>query len=81
MLPGINNFKQIPELKNKILFTIFMLAVYRLGVFVATPGINVEALRNIFAGSEGTLFGLLNMFSGGSLENCLISLCRLLCSL
>ena len=69
MVAGLGNIKQIPELKKRILFTIFMLAVYRLGVFVSTPGINVEALRSMFDTSDGSLFGLVNMFSGGSLEN------------
>ncbi|MCL4125262.1 UNVERIFIED_CONTAM: hypothetical protein GTU68_056322 [Idotea baltica] len=46
-----------------------MLAVYRLGVFVSTPGIDVEALRRMFDTSDGTLFGLMNMFGGGALEN------------
>ncbi len=69
MISSLDNIKQIPELKKKIWFTLFMLAVYRLGVFVSTPGINVEALRNMFQQAGGTLFGLLNMFSGGSLEN------------
>lgn len=48
MISSLDNIKQIPELKKKIWFTLFMLAVYRLGVFVSTPGINVEALRNMF---------------------------------
>jgi preprotein translocase subunit SecY len=46
-----------------------MLAVYRLGVFVPVPGIDVEALQKMFSTADGTLFGLVNMFSGGSLEN------------
>ena len=69
MLPDLANIKKIPELKNRILFTIAMLAVYRFGVFVSTPGINVDALRKMFESSSQTLFGLINMFSGGSLEN------------
>lgn len=69
MISNLGNIKQIPELRKRVFFTIFMLAVYRLGVFVSTPGINVEALRNMFQTAGGTLFGLLNMFSGGSLEN------------
>lgn len=51
------------------MFTLSMLAVYRLGVFVSTPGINIERLRSMFDTSDGTLFGLVNMFSGGALEN------------
>jgi preprotein translocase subunit SecY len=68
----VGNFAQvfrIPELKRRIMFTIGMLAVYRLGVFVSTPGINVESLRNMFNRGDGTLFGMINLFSGGALEN------------
>jgi preprotein translocase subunit SecY len=46
-----------------------MLAVYRMGVQIPTPGINSEALANFFAQNAGTLFGMFNMFSGGALEN------------
>ncbi|MCO6431804.1 MAG: preprotein translocase subunit SecY [Deltaproteobacteria bacterium] len=59
---------RIPELNRRIIFTLSMLAVYRLGVFVSTPGVNVEALRNMFDTGEGTLFGMINLFSGGALE-------------
>jgi preprotein translocase subunit SecY len=69
MLGGFGDIGKIPELRKRILFTFFMLAVYRLGVFVSTPGINVERLRSLFDTSDGTLFGLINMFSGGALEH------------
>ncbi|MCB0335843.1 MAG: preprotein translocase subunit SecY, partial [Bdellovibrionales bacterium] len=66
---GLGNVGKIPELRKRILFTLAMLAVYRLGVFVSTPGVDVEALRRMFDTGDGTLFGMVNMFSGGSLEN------------
>lgn len=69
MLGGLGSVSKIPELRNRILFTLAMLAVYRMGVFVSTPGINVEALRNLFDTQSGGLFGMINMFSGGSFEN------------
>jgi preprotein translocase subunit SecY len=69
MVGGLGNVGKIPELRKRILFTIAMLAVYRLGVFVSTPGIDVVALRKQFEQAGDTLFGLINMFSGGSLEN------------
>jgi preprotein translocase subunit SecY len=69
MLGGFGEIGKIPELRKRILFTIFMLAVYRLGVFVSTPGIDVSALLRLFDTGDGTLFGLVNMFSGGALEN------------
>ena len=69
MVGGLENIGKVPELRNRILFTLAMLAVYRLGVFVSTPGIDVASLQQMFDTSDGTLFGLINMFSGGSLEN------------
>lgn len=69
MLGGLGDVGKIPELRKRIIFTLLMLAVYRLGVFVSTPGIDVEALRKLFDTGDGTLFGLINMFSGGSFEN------------
>ncbi len=69
MLGGLTSIARIPELKKRILFTLGMLAVYRLGVFVSVPGVNVAAIRNAFETHAGSLFGLMNMFSGGALEN------------
>ena len=51
------------------MFTIGMLIVYRIGVFVPTPGIDAAKLKDIFERSSATLFGMVNMFSGGALEN------------
>jgi len=69
MIAGLGNIGKIPELRKRLLFTIAMLAVYRLGVFVSTPGIDVAKLKSMFQTGQGTLFGLVNMFSGGALEN------------
>ncbi len=68
MIPGMQGIGKIPELRKRVLFTLWMLAVYRFGVFVSTPGIDVAALNNLFSTGDGTLFGLVNMFSGGALE-------------
>lgn len=68
MALGLQGIGRIPELRKRILFTLGMLAVYRFGVFVATPGVDVEALKRMFNTGDGTLFGLVNMFSGGALE-------------
>jgi preprotein translocase subunit SecY len=59
---------KIPELKRRILFTLLILAVYRLGCQVPTPGIDADALMRFFAAQRGTIFGLFDMFSGGALE-------------
>ncbi len=68
-MSGLGSAANIPELRRRILFTLIMLAVYRIGVQIPTPGINGEALSAFFAQNAGTLFGMFNMFSGGALEN------------
>jgi preprotein translocase subunit SecY len=68
MQAGFQNAANIPELRRRITFTFLMLAVYRMGVQIPTPGINGEALATIFE-KAGTLFDMFNMFSGGALEN------------
>lgn len=67
-LAGITNFHKIPELRRRVIFTLVMLAVYRVGVFVTTPGVDRNAMRSYVAKSGG-LLGFLNMFSGGAFEN------------
>ncbi len=69
MIGGFQNILKIPELKRRILFTFVMLAVYRLGCHVPTPGVNGQALSAFFGRTGDTLFGLFNMFSGGALRN------------
>jgi preprotein translocase subunit SecY len=68
MLEGFQNATRIPELKRRLLFTAAMLAVYRVGVHIPTPGIDRQALAAFFDQVRGTIFGLFNMFSGGALE-------------
>ncbi len=68
MIGGVQNIARITELRNRILFTFGMLAVYRLGAFVVTPGINADVIRSFFQQMQGTMFGLFSMFSGGALE-------------
>ena len=68
MIGGVQNIARITELRNRILFTFGMLAIYRLGAFVVTPGINAEVIRSFFQQMQGTMFGLFSMFSGGALE-------------
>jgi preprotein translocase subunit SecY len=69
MAGGLANAANIPELRKRITFTLLMLAVYRAGVQIPTPGINGEALAAFFEKNASTLFGMFNMFSGGALEN------------
>lgn len=68
MLKKLQNIFAIPELKKRILFTAGLLAVYRLGGHIPTPGVDAGALKSYFAANQGTLFGLYDMFVGGALE-------------
>jgi preprotein translocase subunit SecY len=65
---GFQNIFKIPELKKRILFTLALLIVYRIGVHVPVPGIDSIALSSFFKEAEGTIFGIFNMFSGGAFE-------------
>jgi preprotein translocase subunit SecY len=68
MLSGFQNASRVPELRRRVLFTLAMIAVYRLGVHVPTPGIDRQAMAAFFDQQQNTLFGFLNLFSGGALE-------------
>ena len=64
----IQNIMKLPELKKKIIVTLLFLFVYRIGVHVPTPGIDSNALQEIFNANSGGILGMFNMFSGGALE-------------
>jgi preprotein translocase subunit SecY len=68
MISGAQNIFKIPELKRRILWTLAFLAIYRVGVYIPTPGINGDALASFFAQAKNTLLGFFDMFSGGGLE-------------
>ena len=68
MIGGIQNIGRIPELRARILFTFAMLAVYRVGCAVVTPGINTNVIRDFFDQMSSTVFGMFNLFSGGALQ-------------
>ena len=68
MFTGFQNITKIPELKNRILFTLGILAVYRVGCHVPTPGVDTQALMSFFNAQKGTLLGLFDLFSGGALR-------------
>jgi preprotein translocase subunit SecY len=68
-LPGIYDAAKIPELRRRTIFTLVMLIIYRVGVFVPTPGIDSARFKAMFEQAQGTVFGMVNMFSGGALEN------------
>ena len=66
MLEKFLNIFRVPDLRKRILFTLAMLAVYRLGSHIPTPGINADALSQLFDQSAGGFLGYLNLFSGGN---------------
>ncbi len=72
MLSAFANCFKIPELKKKILFTLGLIALYRLGCFIPTPGVNAAVLteyfRKLSTSNTGSIFGIMNMFSGGAIE-------------
>jgi preprotein translocase subunit SecY len=71
-LNTLKNVLRTPELRNKILFTLFIIVVYRLGVQVPAPGVNLDELQSLREQadeSSGGIFGYLNLFSGGGLGN------------
>jgi preprotein translocase subunit SecY len=66
---SIANIGKVPELRRRILFTLFILAVYRVGVFITIPGVNrVEMNHVVTKGGSGSFLGMFNMFSGGALQ-------------
>ncbi|MFC1536357.1 preprotein translocase subunit SecY [Pseudomonadota bacterium] len=67
-LGGLANIGKIPELKNRILFTLAMLIVYRLGAHIPVPGIDAAVLAQFFNQAQGSLLGMFDMFSGGALS-------------
>nr|WP_029911104.1 preprotein translocase subunit SecY [Pelobacter seleniigenes] len=64
----LQNILAIPELRRRIMFTLTMLAVYRVGCHVPTPGIDAHVLAKFFEGTDGTLLGLVSAFTGGALK-------------
>ncbi|MBC8436660.1 MAG: preprotein translocase subunit SecY, partial [Candidatus Omnitrophica bacterium] len=72
MLSALLNSFKIPDLKRRLIITGALIAIYRTGCYVPTPGINAAALAEFFARiaktQGGTIFGIINMFSGGAME-------------
>ena len=65
MLSALSNIYRIPELRQKITFTLIMFAIFRMGTHIPVPGVNPAVIEQLF--SSGNLFGLLDLFSGGAL--------------
>jgi preprotein translocase subunit SecY len=68
MFEKIANIFRIPDLRKRVLFTLGLLAVYRLGAHIPTPGINADLLAQFFNQNSGSALGLVDLFSGGNLR-------------
>jgi preprotein translocase subunit SecY len=68
MLEKFLNIFRIPDLRKRVLFTLGILAVYRLGAFIPTPGINAKLLEQLFQSQSGSALGLMDLFGGGNLR-------------
>jgi preprotein translocase subunit SecY len=68
VLDTLKNLFAVADLRNRVLFTLGMLAVYRVGNFIPTPGVNSEALNILAEQAQNSMFGLYDMFTGGSLS-------------
>ena len=68
MLEKLANVFRIPDLRKRILFTLGLLAVYRLGGHIPTPGVNADKLQQYFEANRGSFLGLADMFTGGQLR-------------
>ena len=65
-IEAIANVFRVPDLRKRVLFTLGLLAVYRLGAFIPTPGVDTNRLNQFFQQNSGTLFGFIDLFSGGT---------------
>src|SRR4030042_2197880 len=68
MMTAIGNIFKMPELKRRITITLLLLAVYRIGCHIPTPGIDSAALTSFFEQAGGTLLGFFDMFAGGAMK-------------
>src|SRR6266567_3733276 len=62
------NIFRIPDLRKRVLFALAMLAVYRLGSFIPTPGIDVIRWQDFFKSTQGSIFGFFDLFAGGNIR-------------
>src|ERR1700704_5847503 len=78
MISAFFNIRKIPELRNRVLFTLLMVVLYRIGCAITCPGVNASVLKHYFvervsgAGDGGGAAALFNIFSGGALEQCAV---------
>ncbi len=67
-LEAVKNIFRIQDLRNRVLFTLALLAVYRIGAHIPTPGINAKVLEELFSRAAGSVLGIFDLFSGGNLR-------------
>ena len=72
MFKTLRNAWNIPDLRKRMLYTLVMIVIFRLGTFIPVPGLDASVLKGLVEGSENSLFGLLDAFSGGSFGNATI---------
>ena len=68
LIEAFRNIFRTTDLRNRVLFTLALLGVYRLGAFIPTPGINTELMQQLFQQGQGSVLGLIDLFSGGNLR-------------
>jgi preprotein translocase subunit SecY len=68
MLDSVRNIFSIPELRKRVIFTLLLLAVYRIGGQLPIPGLSAEALQEFWQSQQGSLFDFINLFSGGNMS-------------
>src|SRR5712692_7924746 len=68
-IEAVKNIFRIQNLRNRVLFTLALLAVYRIGAHIPTPGINTNVLEEIFKQSAGSVLGIFDLFSGGNFRS------------
>src|ERR1700684_802771 len=66
LFEAFRNIFQTPDLRNRVLFTLALLGIYRLGAFIPTPGINTDVLQQFFQQGQGSVLGIIDLFSGGN---------------
>ena len=69
MLRAFRDAFVIPELRQRLLFTLVMLAFFRLGTYIPQPGVDIEKIRGFLGTQAGGIFGIINLFSGGNFQN------------
>src|SRR5262249_5334260 len=67
-LEAVSNIFRVPDLRKRVLFTLGLLAVYRLGAQIPTPGIHIDRWTEFFNRSSGTIFGFFDLFAGGNIR-------------